>query len=96
MKLFHMTGFWNVESILRTGLLIERSRWGGYVYLTTDINRCLEIYPHLEGQLLEVLEVEVDDEKDLHVDPLHPDSKPIVGYAYTKDIPPDRIKVREG
>ena len=92
--MYHLTAVRNVDSILKEGLLLSRSGWGPCIYLTDNVSKCLRVYPHMEEELLTILEVRVF-EVYLKVDRLHPaTTEGIVGYSYCKDIPPqDIVKV---
>jgi len=87
MKMYHITASWNVASILKLGLLISRAKWGKYIYLTTNVRKCLKIYPVLPKSMLSIFQVNNIDKNRLMKDPLHPDLFTTIGYAYSENIP---------
>jgi len=91
MKMYHITSCWNVDSILKLGLLISKSKWGKYIYLTTDVKKCLKLYPSLPKSMLSVFKVNNIDKHRVLKDPLHPRSSNTIGYAYSINIPPKNL-----
>ena len=92
MKLYHLTLESNENSILRHGLLISKSNWGNYIYLTNDVKKCIKVYSSLPLEIMSIFKVKVNTNK-LIKDPLHPECDTIVGFAYSEDIPSLAIKL---
>lgn len=93
MILYHITPSYNISNILKKGLLTSKSNWLNLIYLTSSIEETLELFPHIFEHIeMSVLEVTIQFQDKLIVDPLHPIYYKPISFGYPDDILPKHIK----